>query len=521
MNFLNAVSLACVALASTPVRAQSNTVNPNTTFANCQNIEREQQQTNVVLAKDKRLLEMENLTTDLRKLDDEMRLPRGVSPYPKAFLKTCFDKKFQFLNAHQENANESTRDSAAFAKVFATISMINAKRSTGKEQIQNYQDAYTLFGKVVAKDPTDWSAKVDRFNTYLDLFSIKGQYKEFQKIQASKLDEFLKTLQKLLDDVVNDKNVPNSAKIQIYTDRAMHTKTLMLKNNESIEDFKKILTLDPNNMFAINELALYYHNQNLFTESVKYFEKGLALRPDSKQIAELYFNALLNVKDYQKLQLKSAEVMARFPKSSLIRSRVARAQLELNLLPQAQANNSLALKLDPKDAVTRATQSLILERQADELIEKALLSNAIQTYEAAYQFDSHRTILRKKIALVIYRYRKEKDFLPAAPAKVEMKQIVDLLYASRKMPELHQDGLEILIEAASRSGQPPKVIGACEAYEENFSVITAPRLLRLCGEAYLTKNNHAKAVDMLEHALAAEKDPSEKHEIKLLINQLK
>ena len=79
----------------------------------------------------------------------------------------------------------------------------------------------------------------------------------------------------------------------------LETATLYFLNSkfdESIEEFKKVLKLNPANVEAYCGLGLIYENKNQAEEAKKMYEKTLLLDKTNK-VAKEHLNKLIGIKD--------------------------------------------------------------------------------------------------------------------------------------------------------------------------------------------------------------------------------
>jgi len=491
----------------------------NSTFANCHNLEEDEKTSNIPLEKDKRMTAMEQLVLDLRRLHNEIDLPPNLSPFPMAFLRTCRDKKLAMLSQHNSLATESIKDSAVYFKVYATLAMINGQRSRGQARANYYQEAFKLFDRVVEKDPRDWSAKQDRVMNFHRYHAAKWEMSNKVNMSQSEMDDFLATSSRYIDEIGKDKNAPANVKIDLLSSRSSMINSFMTRNSESTKDTDSILEIDKNNKGALLDKIHRLAKLNLCAEAIPYLERFLTLLPNAEKETQIYFDCMYKVKDFQKISLKGTNSKKAFPKNARIHAVAARAKWELKFVDLARSENLQALRLDPNDEIARNTQSLILEMDGEEYLKANSLASAIGNFDSAFRFDPKRLTLRKKVASVVFLYRKSLNFDPPEAALIEMKQIVDLLFEYRALPEINQDGLEILLEAGFRSQQFKKAVDTCKTYEDTLGVITSPRMLRICGESYLKGGNRANASELLGKAFQLEKSSEQKAELRALIKE--
>ena len=79
--------------------------------------------------------------------------------------------------------------------------------------------------------------------------------------------------------------------------------------DEAYLSSERAIQLDPGNVYALDNMAVYHFNKNDFKESVKYFEMIIAEHPDNKRAIELAADCYEKIGDYQNAREKFAALM--------------------------------------------------------------------------------------------------------------------------------------------------------------------------------------------------------------------
>lgn len=310
------------------------------------------------------------------------RKPTLPSPtYIKAYLESfCHDDTLE-VNLEEDSSEESSFLEAV-------------KQMKGKK----YENILDLCTQQIEKGPGPF---------YVRVLALRGTMYTL----ISKVDEAIKDLTQVIDS--EDEQVSIKLKVNCLIKRgSMHLQATML--NECVEDFKKAISLDPDNSDIYHHRGQINFLSEKLTEAKEDFEKCISLNdsfiPAKIQLAySIYKSAALQQSPIlaQGAVEMLQKTVEKYPDSADAHSLFAQVLQDMQQFAKAEEHFDLAIKAEPKNPVHLVYKGMLMlqwrqdvEKAADLVNEALVIDDKCDfAYETLATLEVQRGHLDKAIEL--------------------------------------------------------------------------------------------------------------------------
>jgi tetratricopeptide (TPR) repeat protein len=155
--------------------------------------------------------------------------------------------------------------------------------------------------------------------------------------------------------------------------------TLVYRNLETL--WRDVLVKNPTAFIALNNLGIYLDEQGRTAEAIAYFERGLAVRPDSLDIRNNLANAYGKTRRFADAVRMYAAILEQQPNSAITHYNLGITYAQLQRYDQARLYLTRALELSPLSLPFRDALVRVLLRQAEILVRAGRTAEAIACYQ--------------------------------------------------------------------------------------------------------------------------------------------
>ncbi len=446
--------------------------------------------TRETMARDARLGEMEILLMEFQSLKN---IGTQHLEVPKSFIERCLKEKEKTFLAHTTKADSSAAHTNRFEVLCAKF---QEERNDSRAALLHYAAA-TRF------DPKDWESQQRGFRLFkrleLDPLIQKIQNGESPR-EREELFRKARTQSTLL---LQNPQTPKTAKVEIH---AFWAQVLSVegKEAEAMEEWKKLLLLDPKHLGALRKLAQFEFSRNRFSEARSYLEVLVAQKIREQDIYLKLLDIQLNSGAFQEALLSSREALTLFPQSLELKASLAAALFGVERVDEARQLNNEVLAKNPKIPRARSTASQWFEKEGDRWSHEKLFGKALAEYSESLKWDKKNPSLRLKMATLIYNFRRADNFPQDEASRKDMDQVLDLLESEIVKEGVTAAQIEIYISAAPHSTHPSRGTRACDEYKKIFGRMGSWGLLKNCVGAYRKAQRPSEALTLIQKS---EKDP--------------
>ena len=470
-------------------------------FANCHRAAQELNSTKEAMPDPARLSLIDSLVADLRVISTDLR--SKDHKVPPSFSKQCYDKKSQAFQALVRLASPSASNSANF------------NRSLGQyaEITREPDRAFTAYLRASERDPKDYSSRWKAFRNWMSWQESELTRKGTQHFTPADLDAFMAKASEILQPLIDNQNAPIELKTMALETRARTMESLFAATVRAQADWRRVVDLDPKNKQALVKVAMYEFNAKKYTDARKYLALLAPLMPENAQIQSRLIELQLDADEAINALKSARDALKNHPSDSRLHALFAAALVLNSQIDEGRKENSIALKLNPKEPAARKTQSKILEAEGDVHLKSLQPSAALQSFHESFKFDSENVNLRKKMAALLYDHQREAHFEPQNIARKDLDTAVSLVKPLINDPKMDAETLRIWIAAAAKSSRPAEGVPACEKHLADFGSLPGVSLVIDCAKSYKAAKRHDDAKKILKSAIENPKYSSSKSEL--------
>ncbi len=471
-------------------------------FSICEStyLERQSLESKEKLDRESRISHMETLHTELLSLNQVDLKSSGV---PLSFLQNCTRSKLESFERNAASADSTGAASYRFNLVVAKI----------RELQKNYPAAQVYYQKASEADPSDYFSQQRSWRLW-----DKAQFSNLEKFSKSSIspkdfDDIRLRSKKLIEALVNNPKAPLSDRTEALNHWAEYLK-LTGQGAQAMEQWKRVLALDPRNLKAMASMAQFEITRNRLPEARKLLESLAPQMPKEYLVQRELIALQLGDRDFNAAISTAKTASVNIPDRVDLKAQLAAAYQGLGRADEAENLNQQVLKKDPENKIARATESLIHEAKGDKWSGENLTGKAIAEYQLALNYKAENSDLREKMASKIYAYRRAQGLHADEATKKDLDAALNLIEKEVESDSTPTARLELFVLAAEKSSKPKRAAPVCDRYQKIFEDFKSTAIVVACVEAYRSANRPKKADEVLEAAL---KNPRFKAENRKLI----
>jgi tetratricopeptide (TPR) repeat protein len=475
-----------IALFLSPIlcRAQSH-------FAHCdealkQSVDAKSLSTN---DEERRLAMMESLVEDFHVLIDEAKNPK--SQIPKGYFTTCFNNKKTAWDYLTKLASDVTRGKLRYKLALAHLA----------EYQGDFEQAYERYSDVLQTDSSNYSVRWAAFANWHSMMAQKMQSRPLSTFTHVDIDRMTKELNALTEPLIDSPTAPKPYKIEALRKRARFMQYGLKSYVRAQQDWNKLLTFDATDKEALQAVAAYHDQRNDLAETRKSLEELGKVDPKNVTAVRRSLEIALQEEDYNGVRVNAKQALKRFPKDLQIKAMLAAALAKTGESEEALKITRAVLKAQPKLELARETQADILEAKGRKLAAKKLYGQALALYDQSLKLKPKNEKLRTDMALLLYDYRKDSNFQPAAPSRVDMNAALKILKPVLAQSAVDPNVLEAGISVAAKSSSPRTAAAWCDRHDREFGALPSIDLVIDCSTGYKAAGQKTKAESLLQGAL--------------------
>lgn len=447
---------------------------------NCEKVDEEFAKVKTRITDDARVQIMNNMYADVIRLIDVLKKPpAGV---PINFLRRCYTLKRDTFFINLGNGSGALRESFDAHYKSAIIS----------EMLGEMASALKSYDKAMKLREDDPDVRLKYFQVWRDVARTQYNNTKSQGYGVVNYEDYMREFNRIVEPILRMDKANRDHKVAALRHRVNHYLD-MSEHNRVIQDYERILALDPADKDALDYAILFHCEGERFNpmQCKKYLESYVPKFPENKATAVHLIGLQLDEGDTSGALLLSKKFLEYYPNDPDFMAWRAKVLWKVGRLEESQTLVGAVLAVNPSHPVALSTRAMTLLKDAEAFEKRGLLSNALKSLEdalaivkkAGIENTSDALQINEKMAFIIYDFLGTQNYKATEASRADAKRIVELLTPSFKNSGIRR-GVGSLVDtyfhALELAGVKTVNAGCQLMLKNNVAISSSARALRAC-----------------------------------------